>query len=382
MSSLVYDYAIIGAGAAGLNLALSMLNDPFFEKKKILIIEKDDKRINDRTWCFWEIGNGIYDEIIFHQWQKTNFYSSTQQLNLNLFPYRYKMIRAQDFYEFCINQLASAPQFDWVKDEIIAVDSNDHLILKGTIENYNSCHIFDSRINPEFNEKKNAYNTVLQHFKGWFIKTSENKFNPEVFTIMDFRLKYQNSTSFIYLLPTAPDKALVEFTFFTPQLVEDTVYDEILRKYLTEFLKISDYQIEETEKGIIPMSTYPFHQDHFAEITKIGTAGGWVRPSSGYSFRNAQKNSLKIIENIKAGYKPSEGLHSKKAFFYDSLFLDILLNNNENGEHIFTSMYQKNDIKKIFKFLDNETTVIEDLSIISKLPWKPFMKALQSHIGS
>lgn len=52
MSSEIFDYAIIGAGAAGLNLAMAMLNDPFFEDKRILIIEKEDKEINDKTWSF------------------------------------------------------------------------------------------------------------------------------------------------------------------------------------------------------------------------------------------------------------------------------------------------------------------------------------------
>ena len=47
-----YDYIITGTGASGLMLAYYMAIDPFFDSKKILLIEKEQKQKNDRTWCF------------------------------------------------------------------------------------------------------------------------------------------------------------------------------------------------------------------------------------------------------------------------------------------------------------------------------------------
>lgn len=64
MSTFNYHYIIIGAGAAGLNLALAMNEDAFFKDKKILILDKDKKTENDRTWSFWEKGNGKWDHIV------------------------------------------------------------------------------------------------------------------------------------------------------------------------------------------------------------------------------------------------------------------------------------------------------------------------------
>ena len=49
-----YDYIIIGAGASGLLLADAMGQDSFFATKNILLLDKDSKKINDRTWCYWE----------------------------------------------------------------------------------------------------------------------------------------------------------------------------------------------------------------------------------------------------------------------------------------------------------------------------------------
>ena len=97
MDSKNYDYAIVGAGAAGLQLALKMIKDPFFSEKQILILEKDKKNTNDRTWCFWEKGESEWDRLATKTWKKGLFINN-EKVVLNLSPYRYKMIRSADFY--------------------------------------------------------------------------------------------------------------------------------------------------------------------------------------------------------------------------------------------------------------------------------------------
>ncbi|MEQ9290611.1 MAG: lycopene cyclase family protein, partial [Cyclobacteriaceae bacterium] len=73
MASTVFDYAIIGAGAAGLHLAMAIAADPYFHSKKLLIVEKETQKNHYPTWCFWEKGKGKWDEIISKSWNKTIF---------------------------------------------------------------------------------------------------------------------------------------------------------------------------------------------------------------------------------------------------------------------------------------------------------------------
>jgi|GEM_PF-5210627 len=63
-----YDYIITGAGAAGLLTAVRMSADPFFKDKRILLLDKDRKQTNDRTWCWWEKEGGLFDDILHHHW--------------------------------------------------------------------------------------------------------------------------------------------------------------------------------------------------------------------------------------------------------------------------------------------------------------------------
>ena len=66
---------------------------------------------------------------------------------------------------------------------------------------------------------------------------------------------------------------------------------------------------------------------------------------------------------------------------YDTLFLDLLYNKNETGESLFCSMYRKNSIQQIFKFLDDKTTFIEDLKIMATFNPFPFLKAIVKQVG-
>ncbi|MGB3775933.1 MAG: lycopene cyclase, partial [Leeuwenhoekiella sp.] len=61
--------------------------------------------------------------------------------------------------------------------------------------------------------------------------------------------------------------------------------------------------------------------------------------------------------------------------WYDLLFLDVLYRKNEDGNRIFEAMFKNNPTDKIFRFLDGESTLAEDLKIIWSLPKKEFMKA-------
>ncbi|MBK8504643.1 MAG: hypothetical protein IPL46_21995 [Saprospiraceae bacterium] len=110
MQSITYDYLVIGAGAAGLQLTLAMLEDTYFHHKKIAIIDKSDKDQNDKTWCYWEVGAGSYDEIIDHSWDKGLFITNEQQIDLKLCPYKYKKLSSLAFYQYAHEQIRKSDQ--------------------------------------------------------------------------------------------------------------------------------------------------------------------------------------------------------------------------------------------------------------------------------
>ena len=126
----------------------------------------------------------------------------------------------------------------------------------------------------------------------------------------------------------------------------------------------------------VPMSNYPFKKHHQQGVSKVGTAGGWVRPSSGYSFKNADRYSDMIIENIKAGKTPHHKVATNRFRFYDSIFLRVLKDRNDLGEEIFHTLYAKQTTNSLFRFLDEQSNLVEDARIMFSLNKKEFRSAL------
>jgi len=372
--STKYDYIIIGTGIAGLQLAYELSKHSFFDKKSIALIDKSKKTTNDKTLSFWEKGQGNWDSIVTKSWDEALVYACNKKHSLKLLPYTYKTINALDFYNKIKSELSKLANFCFINEEVISVKDINNPKIKTNKNLYEAKHVFDSRIPKDF-FCRNKFITLIQHFKGWIIKTDSPSFAINKFTMMDFRLKDGNQTCFMYILPFSKNKALIEFTYFTKNIVNDKTYEIYLKEYISNKLKIKNYKILETENGSIPMTNFRFEKYSKKNITKIGTAGGWVKGSTGYSFKHTEKKVLSIINNLKNNLEPSYKIFQKKHKFYDKVFLKVLHDENHKGEWIFSQFYSKNPLKRIFKFLDEETSFTEELKIMKSLFSFSFIKA-------
>lgn len=369
-----YDYIIVGGGLAGLQLALEFSKHDFFNQKQIGIIDASKKNENDKTWSFWEKGPGKWDQITQKAWKKARFITNDINLELNLQPYKYKTIRSIDFYNHVKEELKQHPNFHFIIDQVESIEEDLNIKVVGRNSSYSCHHVFDSRIPEQFNDS-DKYNTVIQHFKGIVIEVDKPLFNEEQFTMMDYRIKDGNQTTFTYVLPFSETKALIEFTYFTPETVEESVYDRHVEKYISHILKVDNYKIIEEEKGQIPMTDFPFESVSTNHITKIGTGGGWVKGSTGYSFKHTEIKVKVIAENLKNGRLPSRGLFKNRFKFYDRIFLKVLKDENHKGEWIFKQFYSKNRVTSMFRFLDEESTFAEEIQIMKSLFSSSFIKA-------
>lgn len=368
-----YYYVIVGGGLAGLQLAARIHQDVFFKGKKIAIIETSNKNQNDKTWCFWQNSPGTWDHLISKSWNKAQFHSSEFSKTIDLGAYSYHMIRSIDFYNDVKSRLEKSDDIFFIKDRILKIDPVTRTAI-GEKKNYTATHFFDSRVDASYQTDEKS-STLYQHFKGLIIETENPVFRPSVFTMMDFRKTYKDTTSFTYILPFSETKALVEFTFFTPYLTDEKVYDVMLEDYFQNILHLKSWNVIEKEKGVIPMTDFDFGKQNSDYITKIGTGGGWVKASSGYSFKNTERNVERLIQNIKSSRPPSEGIYSRKFKFYDAIFLDVLYRRNDLGTNLFSKFYQKNSIEQIFRFLDEETTFSEEIKILFSLFHPEFLKS-------
>ncbi len=375
-----YDYIITGAGCAGLSLLRRMMMHPFFNQKKILLIDRQQKNINDRTWCFWEKQDGLFESIVYYRWKQVDFYSNEFSARYDLAPYQYKMIRGIDLYAAVLDKASQFSNIDVVYDEVKAVSNNETYATVTTAnKTYTAAYVFNSIIFNDWKQdalqQHNVY-VLLQHFKGWLIETGKDIFDERIATFMDFRISQEKGTAFIYTLPVAKNKALVEYTLFSENILESKEYDNALNNYIHQQLNIDNYKLLHAEYGVIPMTNYNFSKGE-GNIINIGTAGGQTKGSSGYTFQFIQKHSAKIIDALVHAKNPLQiqTVFEKRFKLYDGILLNVLQHKKMSGDKLFAQLFKNNSPQAILKFLDNETNLREELKIMNSVSLSVFLPA-------
>jgi lycopene beta-cyclase len=286
------------------------------------------------------------------------------------------MIRGQDYYRYCLDMLGDSPAVDilYAPVESVRQLQNQAEVSAGG-RSYTCQYLFNSILFASPEPEPGKY-YLLQHFKGWIVETDEAAFRPEEATLMDFRLPQQEGTTFVYVMPFSEKKALVEYTLFSPSLLDPSAYDEGLKTYLNQFLGIQQYRIVEEEFGVIPMTNHRFPKAE-GNIIYIGTAGGQTKASSGYTFRFIQKHAEALSNAIRDTGHPYCRPSAVYGRFnwYDSVLLNILHHRTLEGWFIFRQLFKKNKASTILRFLDNETTLAQEFRLLNTLPQWPFMKA-------
>lgn len=370
-----YDYIILGGGLSGLLIAFRMADDPWFDNKSIVIIDKEIKNQNDRTWCFWEEPNGEFDSILSKTWENAFIGNQDFQQSFTMKPYLYKMIRSRDFYQLVFDTISAKSNFSFIQDEIISwKQHSDSVVIQGKNQSYSGYFLLNSffDVNPLLN--KNNYPYLKQHFIGWFIKTQEPLFDDSEVKFMDFTIEQNGNTRFMYVLPTSKTEALFEYTLFSEDLLEKIEYEKAIQNYLQN-LGITEYEIVEKEAGNIPMTCFPFHNQNSERILFTGTAGGWTKASTGFTFFNSKKQAVKLVEFLKTNQNLTQFHQKNRYWFYDLILLEVLHQNNELGAQLFGTLFQKNSIQDIFRFLNEEGTIFSDLKVMLTLPKWIFIKA-------
>ncbi len=334
-------------------------------------MDKEPKNKNDRTWSFWMDKPHMFDDIVSKKWTHINFYGESDLEKLDIAPYTYQTIQGIDFYNFTLERIKQCAHID-IKYEAVhdISQTDDNPVTVFTSHNEYSCaKVFTSIVTHYPSEDLHF---VWQHFKGWLIETNTEVFDNDTATFMDFRIDQEGETRFVYVLPYSKNRALVEATIFSKNKWSPTEYDPILIGYLHKYLQLQDYRLIEEEVGAIPMTTSRFNSIKSDSIIPIGTLSDSVKPSSGYAFIRIQEEADAIIEQM----DQSSTLNTKRKsrfIAYDRTMLDVIIRNKKPAKLIFSLMFQRNTPQQIFAFLNEKTSLLQEVNIFRTLPFWPFL---------
>jgi len=349
-----FDYVIIGGGCAGLSLAYELELHNKLLNKTLAIIETRPDYKRDKTWSFWKVFDHNFQDCVIKSWDNFTINTPEASQELKNERYSYQSVDSGKFYSKINLKLSTNKNIQFFKN-VDELNTTNSII-------FNS--VYDRSV-----DKSNLW----QHFQGIEIETNKDIFDDQILNLMDFNCEQRDAVHFFYTLPFSKNKALIETTWLS-NLENNSYqdYDLQLENYIKKNLGIKDYWINFTEKGAIPLF-YP--QVKNKDEINIGSAGAMTRLSTGYTFLNIQEHSKFIRENLE-NIKEKKPYHiGKKYEFLDNVFLNVLKNNPEKMPNIFFKMF-KGSSNTVIKFLSNKSNLIEDFSIILKMPKWIFLKAL------
>lgn len=380
----------MGAGAAGLSLAYALTRHPATAGQSILLLDSDAKRANDRTWSYWERTDepGLFAEIpglVSAEWATAEVRTATERLVLPLAPYVYRTIRGLDFYDAMRTHLAAHPHVRWVRATVTDVLDGPHEARARTADGqeFSAKWLFDSRFRyQELVRDPNRHFYLAQHFVGWEIEALRDVFDPTIATLFDFRTAQPNAMRFHYILPRDARRALVEFTLFSTELLTTEAYTMELHRYLREEYDLgeADYRIIATEAGVIPMTDHPLRPRPTGSrhVVQIGSRGGASKASTGFTFRRIQQRTAALVEALATTGAPwtTEPRFLQRFRFFDAVMLDVLATHGADGAAIFTQLFRRNPPARLLRFLNEDSSIWEDLAVMNSVPWAPFVAAV------
>ncbi|MEX1113952.1 MAG: lycopene cyclase family protein [Akkermansiaceae bacterium] len=366
-----YDVAMVGAGLAGLSVAVRLAALP--NPPRILMIDPRTTYECDRTWCTWSVQSHPFVDCVSHRWPEWTVGSGKKTVVRRSVRFPYQHIPSAALYHKARTLLAQAPSVTWALGRSVIGLKETPELVQVDLSDGNSIEVrqvYDSRP-PEIK----TIDGWRQIFYGLEIRCPQSSWNPERVVLMDFQQADENGVRFFYVLPLSSDTFLVEDTWLCPPGKTPDFSDVEILSYASKKMGGPEWKILKRENGIIPMFEIP-RASTGRRITPIGTRGGAVRSSSGYAFTRIQQEA----DAIAAAY-PNHPTADKGAFFLrmmDAIFLNAVDHHPEHLPDYMHRIFQNVIPERLIRFMESCPSTLDCLAVMKALPLRPFLIAMMS----
>lgn len=365
------DLVILGGGCAGLSLGarLATLAAEGVPIPKTRILESRLTYEEDRTWCFWHPVEEPQPWPVAATWSRWRFSAGTDT-TLHISNYwHYCCLRASDFYRTARERIASCPEIQLeLGVDVTGLESHTDRVTiykkSGTLE---TDTVVDCRTpDPAIARKA----TIHQVFLGFEIETEKVGCPSDTVGLMEDMAVDAQGFHFLYHLPLSPQRHLIEATRFSQEPLPPESLAPLLQKALGRFE--SEVRIVRQEAGVIPMGLSP--QADQPRIISGGARGGAVRPSSGYAFQRIQDWAGRTASRLSESEIPVSTLPRGQTRM-DHIFLRAMQKNPDGLPVWFLRIAETLSPESFARFMSDQATVGDRLSVIRALPVLPLLHA-------
>jgi lycopene beta-cyclase len=368
------DHLILGAGCSGLSLAVHLGEKAARERGEILVLDARRELVaRDRTWCSFGPVKPPFDRCVTHSWSSWRIEAEGRTLVRHTPARPYQRVPSEVFFEFALEHLQGREAIT-VRSGVDAgeprVEGSEHVRVSTSLGEVRARMVWDARGGePRDVGRIGSDIDWLQHFVGWEVQTERPIFEPGVATLMDFEVSQRHGPHFVYVLPFAADRALVEDTYFSPAPLSESEYRAQLETWL-ERHGAGSWTVTSTERGQIPMSTAEVLSGGSPRVVAIGLRGGAAKPSTGYAFAFIQRQTRALARLAGDGRTPPPALSARPAVasFFDRVFLSYLARHPRSAPAVFGGLFHGADPYALVRFLSEEGTPRDHLAVMRAVP--------------
>lgn len=373
--SLDADVVIAGAGLSGLSLAVALLDAGLPAESRIVIVDPRSALSGaDRTWSFFDVVPHAFESAVVHRWSRWRVRHGGAEVLRSAPGMAYCSIPGESFYEVALERLAAAGQcveFALGVTVESLEDRGTHVEVGTSAGVLRARLAMDSRPPSPIPTDDGGDVHLLQHFRGRVVRSDEATFEPDTATLMDFDVTQAHGVHFVYVLPFDAHTALVESTFFTEQLLPADVYEAAIDTWLSGRRPGVAFRTISRESGVIPMTTQPFDAWPSPRVVRIGTAGGQVKPSTGYAFLAVQRfvNEFapRVVSALRGGgFAEPPAVRGPRTTALDTIFLSYLRRHPERGPATFYRLFERVPAAALVRFLSDTGTLADDLTVMRR----------------
>ncbi len=274
------EYALVGGGLQNGLIALALRHAR--PDVRILMIERGRAVGGNHTWCFHagdidDTSAPWIDPLVASRWDGYDvaFASHARRLDAP-----YARVTSERLAAAVTAALAT-PGSQLLLETSVISTAADHVVVRSadqTLSRFDAAVVIDAR-GPEAGPVTSC---AWQKFLGQEL-VLDRPHGLDRPLLMDATVPQTDGFHFVYVLPLAADRLLVEDTYFSDHAVLEIA---VLRERIAAYAGARGWipmQVAREEVGVLPLP-WRYELPPLAAPLRGGYAGGWFHPVTGYSF--------------------------------------------------------------------------------------------------